>query len=136
VNPRLRELKINADDIRNSFERDLYKQLRARQRKDYEISYESERLHYAVPQEYVPDFVVSFPSGRKIYIEGKGYFRPEDRRKLVAVRNSNPEIDLRIVFQRDQKLSKHHKMTYGQWADREGFPWAVGSIPKEWLKDG
>lgn len=128
-------MKINPDDIRNSFERDLYKQLRAHQRKNYEVAYESEKLSYSVPKDYIPDFVLTFPSGRKIYIEGKGYFRSEDRRKLVAVRDGNPKIDLRIVFQRDQKLSKRHVMTYSQWATREGFKWAVGVIPKDWLID-
>jgi hypothetical protein len=62
----------------------------------------------------------------KIYVECKGYLRPEDKAKLVAVKRQYPNVDLRILF---YALNK----SYTKWADRNGFRWAVGKLPKEWI---
>ena len=96
------------------------------------IEYESEKITYVLIKEYNPDFILTFRNGRKIYIEAKGYFRPADRTKMLAVKRQNPSIDLRISFGRNNTLGK--KMTYTDLCDRHGFPWAVGEVPKGWLK--
>lgn len=70
-----------------------------------------------------------------MYIETKGYFRPEDRKKLLSVVKNNPNIDLRILFQQDNYLTKAKTSRYSDWAEKKGFKWAVGSIPDEWLEE-
>jgi hypothetical protein len=61
-----------------------------------------------------------------VYIETKGYLRPEHKRKLVAVRRLHPEKDIRIIFYAPVKKNI-------KWAEKNGFKWAVETIPKEWL---
>ena len=92
-------------------------------------------LAYEVTHTYTPDFVVSGPIGGFFYIEVKGYFPPEERTKLLAVRRCNPSREIRIVFQNaNTKLSRNGKTTYGDWATRNGFVWADGAVPEEWLR--
>ena len=62
--------------------------------------YESEKLPYLIEANYIPDFKVG-----DIYLEAKGYFPPEQRRKMKAVKAANPDLDIRIIFQ-----SPHNKI--------------------------
>ncbi len=99
------------------------------------VEYESCSLKYVVPKSYIPDFTFTQYGNRsRIYIETKGYFRPEDRTKALSVRKSNPGIDLRFIFSQDNKLSKKAKMRYSDWCKKHGFLYAVGEIPKEWFE--
>jgi hypothetical protein len=102
---------------------------------DYE--YESFKVPYVVPSrnaKYLPDFPVA---DRTILLEGKGWFKAKDRQKLIHIRESNPGIDIRLVFERAQnKLYKGSPTTYAQWADDHGFLWCdKGTIPPEWIKE-
>jgi predicted nuclease of restriction endonuclease-like RecB superfamily len=108
---------------RNKFERRIELSLR---KSKVKFKYESERIPYVIAAHYIPDFILSTPLG-KIYIECKGYLRPEDRRKLVAVKKTNPHIDLRILFYREVK-------TQIKWAERNGFKYAIEEIPREWME--
>lgn len=93
-------------------------------------THKTSKIPYSENHNYIPDFVL--PNG--IVIEAKGYFPPEDRVKMRAVKESNPDLDIRIVFLRAKsKLDKNAKMTYGEWADKYGFPYADRHIPLEWL---
>ena len=65
-----------------------------------EAAYESMRIDYDMPRIYVPDFIL--PNG--VIVECKGYFPPEDRAKMMEVKRNNPDLDIRILFQRDSKL--------------------------------
>jgi|TARA_E500000318_G_scaffold90462_1_gene88380 hypothetical protein len=97
------------------------------------FTYEDTRISY-VPKvrTYTPDFYLV---DSNIYIEAKGNLTKDDRVKMVLVKQQNPEYDIRIVFMNARnKIYKGSKTTYGDWADRYGFMWAEGSIPKEWLK--
>ena len=93
--------------------------------------YESEKLSYTISHNYTPDF--SLPN--YIYLEAKGYWAPEDRRKVLAVKRDNPGIDLRMVFQSPyNKISKRSKTTYAQWCEKHVIPWThFHDIPLEWL---
>lgn len=108
---------------RNQFEAKLHSQLK---RSKVRFEYEAEKIPYLIAGHYIPDWTVHTPLG-KILIEAKGYFRPESKRKLVAVKKLNPNLDIRIVFYA-------HRETYIRWAERHGFKWAVGTIPSEWLE--
>jgi hypothetical protein len=94
------------------------------------VLYEAERVLYTLPRVYVPDFIL--PSG--VIVEAKGYMPSADRTKMIAVRDANPHLDIRFLFQNaNNKLRKSSKTTYGQWATRSGFVWAEGpAIPKDW----
>ena len=93
--------------------------------------YESERVSYTIAHHYTPDFCL--PNYK--YLEAKGYWAPEDRRKILAVKRDNPGIDIRMVFQSPyNKISKKSKTTYAQWCDKHDIPWAAfHDIPLEWL---
>lgn len=95
------------------------------------FEYETLKLDYTVKAVYTPDFIL--PNG--VILEAKGYFKPEDRRKMVAVKKQHPELDIRLVFQAPYNtLTKHSKTTYAQWAEKYGFPWTIyTNIPLEWF---
>jgi predicted nuclease of restriction endonuclease-like RecB superfamily len=107
---------------RNRFEESIRKQIR-KNRVVYK--YEGETIPYVIAYHYIPDFILYTPLG-KVYVECKGYLRPEDRRKMVAVKRLNPKLDIRILF---QKLTP----TYQRWASRNGFRYAEGVIPDDWF---
>ena len=93
--------------------------------------YESEKLSYTIEHTYTPDFVLP----NYVYLETKGYWDPADRRKVLAVKRDNPDVDLRMVFQSPYNtISKKSKTTYAKWCDKHGIPWsAYHEIPLEWL---
>ena len=98
---------------------------------DVEYMYESEKISYEIEAQYIPDFKVG-----DVYFEAKGYFPSDQRRKMKAVKKSNPDLDIRMIFQAPyNKISKHSKTTYAKWAERNGFPWcAYYAIPIDWLR--
>lgn len=104
-------------------------------RNKFTFEYETENLPYVLVKRYIPDFIITKNDGTKIYIEVKGYLRPQDRAKLIAVKEANPTIDLRIVFGADNKLNRFSKTRYSEWATKHGIPYAVKDIPKEWFND-
>ena len=93
--------------------------------------YESEKLSYTIEHNYTPDFVL--PNYK--YLEAKGYWSAEDRRKILAVKRDNPDIDLRMIFQSPYNtISKKSKTTYAQWCDKHDIPWtSYKDIPIDWL---
>jgi len=93
--------------------------------------YEIEKFDYITKSKYTPDFFL--PNG--VIIEAKGFFKPSDRRKMLAVKEAHPHLDIRFVFQRDNTLSKSSKTHYSDWAIKHGFPWCIfPNIPLNWLK--
>ncbi len=96
------------------------------------FTYEDLTLPYIIEATYRPDFILE----NGVLIEAKGHFRPEDRRKLIAIKEQHPDLDIRLCFMRaKEKLSKAKRsMTYGEWATRNGFKWSEGSIPKDWYQ--
>lgn len=109
--------------MKSEFEKRLHRQLK---RSKVNFKYESEKIPYILARHYIPDFVILLPGGDKIYVEAKGFFRVEDKAKLRAVKKIHPAMDIRIVFYRENK-------SYIKWAEKNGFPWAIERIPKEWL---
>ena len=107
-----------------------------------EFDYESERIPYTVSGTYLPDFIIRNNNGRKIYIETKGNGRSFDgpaRRKLRAVKEQNPELDIRIVFYSDGKCGHKRKdgtfMRQSDWATKHGFKYAIKEIPESWCNE-
>lgn len=108
--------------MKNKFETKIFQQLK---RSKLEFKYEPERFAYILARHYIPDFRVKTKTGT-LYIECKGYLRPEHKAKMVAVKKMHPEIDLRILFY------SHNKKNV-KWAEKNGFKYAFDTIPKEWL---
>ena len=93
--------------------------------------YESKKYKYVIESNYTPDFFVG-----DLVLEIKGFFKPEQRRKMLAVKRQHPELDIRMIFQRNNTLSKQSKTCYGDWCDKHGFPWCIfPHIPKEWFNE-
>ena len=93
--------------------------------------YETEKLSYTIEHTYTPDFVLP----NYVYLETKGYWDAADRRKVLAVKRDNPEVDLRMVFQSPYNtISKKSKTTYAKWCEKHEIPWtAYHEIPLDWL---
>jgi len=95
--------------------------------------YEKHKIKYTVPatdHTYTPDF--RLPNG--IFIETKGRFVVEDRKKHVLIRKQHPELDIRFVFQNSKnKIRKGSPTTYADWCVKHGFIYADKTIPQEWL---
>lgn len=95
--------------------------------KGMKVKYEATSLTYVTTHEYIPDFTIELPSGRVLYIEVKGWFRSEDRRKMASVKRHHPDKDIRLVF--SSKNARNAK-----WCEKHGYIFAIGHIPKEWLE--
>lgn len=95
--------------------------------------YEKHKIKYTIPatdHTYTPDF--RLPNG--IFVETKGRFVIEDRKKHVLIKKQHPELDIRFVFQNSKnKIRKGSPTTYADWCVKHGFIYADKTIPQEWL---
>lgn len=80
---------------------------------------------------YTPDFVL--PNG--IIVECKGRLTVHDRTKHTLIKSQHPSLDIRFVFQYNNPITKGSKTRYTDWADKQGFKWAMHTIPKEWYDE-
>lgn len=113
--------------VRNKFEFTLHDQFK---RSGIQFGYEAAKLQYVLRGVYTPDWVVFKDKNRKkvkFVVEAKGYFRPIQKRIMAAVKQQYPKLDMRIVFYRYRKADV-------KWAEKHGFTYAIGKIPKDWLK--
>lgn len=88
-----------------------------------EYEYESEQVQYVIPSriaKYTPDFKVGYSR----YIETKGKFDVEDRKKHLLIKEQHPDIDILLVFQNpNNKIRKNSPTTYASWCDKHGLKW-------------
>lgn len=117
-----------AGKVKSSFELRLVGQLDKLQ-VDYE--YETLKLPYIQAHNYIPDFILK---EQGIVIEAKGLFDLTDRSKMVAVKKTYPNLDIRILFQnKNMKIRKGSSVTYEDWCKKNGFICDSGFIPDDWL---
>ena len=130
----------------------------ALQRHKIEFTYELEHIPYTIPStqhKYKPDFVFQRPDGHTIYVETKGYFDGEDRKKQALIHDQHPDLDIRMIFQKGNTplVSKKKRgkkvdgtpmnsMTYGEWCDKRGIEWEsantiaeIGRVVKKWYHE-
>ena len=97
--------------------------------------YESEVLLYEVPakmHKYTPDLILD----NGIYIEIKGWFSPQDRKKMLWVTEQHFDKDIRMLFQNARnKIRKGSPTTYADWCDQHGIKWAENAIPEAWINE-
>ena len=104
----------------------------AAKRSRKKLEHEPHFIPYTIKGSYLPDYLL--PNG--IYVEVKGYFDAAAMRKMLAVKQSNPHLDIRFVFQNlNGKRNKRAKMKYWEWCEKHNFKYAEGTIPLEWWKE-
>lgn len=107
-------------------------------RAEVPYGYESETLTYEVPaktHKYKPDFTLQI---NNMIVECKGRFDAATRQKMAYVIEQNPERDIRLLFMRDNTISKNSKTKYSDWCDKRGIKYHVsasGEVPKEWYDE-
>ncbi len=97
---------------------------------------------------YTPDFVINKGGSEggheetsgdcydaALIIETKGLFTAANRTTMKLVKEWHPDLDIRMVFMRDNKVHKKSDMRYSDWCEKNGIPYAIGGIPEEWLKE-
>ena len=98
--------------------------------------YEPYKLPYEIKHTYTPDFTLG-----DVIVECKGWFRPGDRQKYKAIRDSlGPGYELVFLLQSPlKKVSKGATLTMSGWCNKEDLMWfsdpsalvsyALGEVP-------
>lgn len=75
-------------------------------------------MPYTMERKYTPDFTQG-----KLHVEVKGFFRPGDQAKYLAIRDSLPdEEELVFIFANPNKpVRKGAKLTHKKWCEKHGF---------------
>lgn len=123
--------KHNKGRYRSGLEKDIAAYLKDNQR---QVRYEQLKIEWVDLRyrTYTPDFQLD----NGIFIETKGIFDSDDRRKHVEIKKQHPNLDIRFVFSNAKaKLYKGSKTTYSEWCDKQGFKWAHRVIPQDWLTE-
>lgn len=87
------------------------------------FEYEPWVTDYYVLSTYTPDFVMEEAG---LAVECKGWFRPGDTKKYIAVAEGLAEDGLELVFllqYPNKKVRKSTKITMSEWCEKEGFLW-------------
>ena len=79
---------------------------------------------------YTPDFFLE----NGVVIETKGRFTAADRRKMLAVKRDHPELDIKMLFMRDNKIHKRSDTHYSDWCMENDYDYSIGEVKEEWLK--
>lgn len=121
-----------AGAYRSGLEDKVSKQLES---KGIAFDYEIWKIPYTIPESYhiyTPDFLL--PNG--IFIETKGLWDSDDRKKHLLIREQYPELDIRLVFSSSRsKLYKGSKTSYAEWCEKHGILFADKLVPLDWLKE-
>lgn len=121
-----------AGAYRSGLEDKVSKQLEG---KGISFDYEIWKIPYTIPASnhtYCPDFLL--PNG--IFIETKGLWDSDDRKKHLLIREQYPELDIRLVFSSSRsKLYKGSKTSYAEWCEKHGILFADKLVPLDWLKE-
>jgi hypothetical protein len=97
------------------------------------FDYEEKKISYVKEHSYIVDFDLK----NGIIIESKGWFMPKDRKKHLDIKKQHPDLDIRFIFQRDNKLNRKTETRYSDWCKKHGFKYVVslkGEVPKDWIK--
>lgn len=99
------------------------------------FEYEARKIIFVEPattRSYTPD--LELPNG--VIVEIKGRWTAHDRRKMGHVIEQNPELDIRMLFDKDNTISKNSKTRYSDWCRKRGIPFAIGNkVPEEWTDE-
>lgn len=97
--------------------------------------YEMWSIPYVIPEsthKYTPDILL--PNG--IFVELKGLWEADDRKKHMLLREQYPDIEIRFVFSSSRtKIYKGSPTSYGEFCEKRGILFADKLIPVEWIKE-
>lgn len=117
---------------RSDLEDKVSKQLES---KGVKFDYELWSIPYVIPasdHKYTPDFLL--PNG--IFVETKGLWDSDDRKKHLLIREQYPDLDIRLVFSSSRsKLYKESPTSYAEFCEKHGILFADKLIPVDWLKE-
>ena len=103
--------------------------------KELHYTYESRKLEYVVPEsrhKYTPDF---FLTGTNVVLEYKGFFDVEDRKKHLLIKEQFPDLDIRLIFERNSPIRKGSKTKYSDWCDKYNIKYYIYSKTEDYLHD-
>jgi hypothetical protein len=98
------------------------------QKSNVSFKYEKTTLPFIQPEvkrKYLIDFTIKTKDGL-IYVETKGRFTLEDRKKHILIKEQYPNLEIILVFQRDQPIHKGSKTKYSDWCKKFGFKYYIG----------
>ena len=99
------------------------------------FEYEPFKIHYVIPAQahtYTPDFELD----NGIIVETKGRWTSADRKKMGLVIEQNPEMDIRMLFALDNKISPNSRTKYSTWCEKRDIKYAIGAeVPQEWINE-
>lgn len=103
------------------------------ERRGVGFAYESLTIIYTEPakvRKYTPDF----PLDNKVIVEVKGRWTAQDRRKMGEVIEQNPDLDIRLLFAKDNPISKKSRTRYSDWCTKRNIQFAIGTtVPEAWV---
>lgn len=121
---------------RSKFELEIAKWLA---QEGIKFTYEPCKIEYVVPasnHKYTPDWQIN--EDNTIYWESKGNLTAKDRTKLLHIKESNPNLTIRILLMNSNvKISKTSKTTFGMWCEKHDFEWCDWNDKrklKQWCK--
>jgi hypothetical protein len=126
--------KKPTSSYRSGLEENVINNLKQR---NISFKYEQRVIGYFKPatkHKYTPD--IELENG--VLIEIKGFFKREDRKKHLLVKEQQPSLDIRFVFGNSKnKIYKGSKTSYADWCNKHGFLFADKIIPNDWInKEG
>ncbi|CAJ70662.1 endonuclease [Yersinia phage Berlin] len=111
------------------------KNMKLLESKGVKAEYEMWRVPYVVPasnHHYTPDILL--PNG--IFVETKGLWESDDRKKHLLIREQYPDLDIRLVFSSSRtKIYKGSPTSYAEFCEKHGILFADKLIPVAWLKE-
>ena len=82
------------------------------------LAYETTKFPYTITYNYTPDWEMD----KKLFLETKGYFDSDDRRKALAMKEQHPDVEVVFVFENaSKKIHAKSATTYGEWCKSHGF---------------
>ncbi len=101
----------------------------------FKFDYEHHPFEYVLePRLYWPDFMILRSDGSELYIEVKGYLDRDSQRKMLAVKECNPNDTFVFLFSKNNPIRKGAKMRYSDWCKKHGFDFSIGEVPERCLK--
>lgn len=89
----------------------------------------------ATVRQYTPDLILK-RRRKKIYIEVKGRFTAQDRKKMSLIIEQHPDKDIRMLLAKDNTISKNSRTRYSTWCAKRNIPYHIGtSVPEAWLDE-
>lgn len=85
-----------------------------------EWDYEQHKVAYTMHRTYTPDF----SKGDDLFVEVKGFFRPGDQAKYIAIKEALDEVGKELVFifpNPHKPVRRGAKLTHKVWCDKYGF---------------